>query len=351
MSARMRLWWFAAVAFVAMFGIGDLLIWIGQSPSWWAQDFVTYDAARRLVDGGALYADPKFLYPPLASLLGIPFLVFDRFSASLVLAAGKIVLAAVCVLWLTPTWKATYRVLAVAGLVSSLPFLHDLMLGNTNVLVVAAMVPAIFGRSNPRNGILLGLAAAAFAKPLTIPVLLWLLIWRRDTFVGAFVAGAVGSAVGVAVFGLGAYGDWIAAVRAGSVWLSTPFVGNHGVTAIFPALWPPVAAVTAVMLALVLARGGPRTGLVWAMTSGILLVSYAGTYSALPIALVLPAIGPLAPMLVLVIVATSPIGTTIPLPFYAAGILLASFAARERRGASGAVGISTSVVLERPTSA
>ena len=192
MSARLRLGWFAAIAFVAIFGLGNLAIWIGESirgPSWWAIDFTTYDAARRVVDGAALYTDPKYLYPPLGSLLGIPFLALDRFTASLVLAAGKFFLAAVCVLWLTPSWRAPGRALAFVGLVTSLPFLHDLMLGNTNVLVVAAMVPALFGRSHPRNGVLLGVAAAAFAKPLMIPVLLWLAIWRRETFVGAVVAG------------------------------------------------------------------------------------------------------------------------------------------------------------------
>ena len=332
MSVRMRLWWFGAVAFVAMFGIGELAIWIGQSPSWWAEDLVIYDAARRVVGGQALYADPKFFYPPVATLLGIPFLVLDRFGASLVLAAGKILLAAGCVLWLTTSWRAADRALAFVGLVTSLPFLHDLMLGNTNVLVVGAMAAAVVGRSHPWNGVLLGLAAAAFAKPLMIPVLLWLLVRRRETFVGAVAAGAVGSAVGVAVFGLGAYGDWIEGVRAGSIWLSTPFAGNHGVTAILPALWPPVAAITAVLLILVLANGGPRTGLVWALASGILLVPYAGTYSALPIALALRAIGPLAPTLAFVIVAISPIATTIPLPFYAAGILLASLTLHEPAG-------------------
>ena len=352
MSARMRLGWFAAVVFVTVFGLGNLAIWIGESlrgPSWWAIDFVTYDAARRVVDGAALYEDPKYLYPPLASLLGIPLLALDRFSASVVLAAGKVLLAALGVLWLTPNWRATSRALAFVGLVASLPFLHDLMLANTNVLVVAAMVPALFGRSLPRNGVLLGVAAAAFAKPLMIPVLLWLAIWRRQTFVGAVVAGAIGSAVALAVFGPSSYTDWVAAVGVGSTWLSVPFAGNHGVTALAPTLWPPVAAVAAVMLALVLARGGPRTGLLWALASGILLAPYVGTYGALPIAIALPAIGPLAPVLALVIVAASPIATTHPLPFYAAGIMLASLALRERRAASESVGLPATASWEPPT--
>jgi Glycosyltransferase family 87 len=342
MSARMRLGWFAAVVFVVLFGLGELAGWIGESlrgPSWWAIDFVTYDAARRVADGAALYADPKYLYPPLASLLGIPFLLVDRFSASLILAAVKILLAAYSVMWLTPGWTVGSRALAMVTLVTSLPFLHDLMLANTNVLLVAAMVPAMFGQSRPRNGVLLGLATAAFAKPLVIPVVLWLAIWRRGSFVGAAIAGAAGSVLAAVVLGPGSYADWVASVRAGSVWLSEPFIGNHGVTALSPALWAPIAAVTAIATLGVLAMRGPRVGLVWAAASGILLAPYAGTYGALPVVLALPAIGPLAPVLALVIVAISPIATTHPLPFYAAGIMLASLALRERGAAGTSVGL------------
>jgi hypothetical protein len=90
-----------------------------------------------------------------------------------------------------------------------------------------------------------------------------------------------------------------------------------------------VAVVTAVGLVLVLARRGPDVGLVWAVTSGILLAPYAGTYSALPIAVALPVIGPRAPWLALGIVALSPIATTHPLPFYAAAILLAVLTLRD----------------------
>jgi alkylation response protein AidB-like acyl-CoA dehydrogenase len=77
----------------------------------------------------------------------------------------------------------------------------------------------------------------------------------------------------------------------------------------------------------------------WAAASGILLAPYAGTYSALPIALALPAIGPLAPALALVIVAISPIATTTPLPFYAAGMMLAALALHEPRAPSDALGL------------
>ncbi|MBI3747969.1 MAG: DUF2029 domain-containing protein, partial [Chloroflexi bacterium] len=226
----------------------------------------------------------------------------------------------------------------------------DFMLGNTNVLVVASMVPAVFGRSRVRNGLLVGLATAAFGKPLMIPVLLWLAIWRRSTFAGAMVAGAVATAIGVGVFGPGSYRDWVTAVGARSSFLSTPFAGNHGVTALAPAAWVPVATLVAVLLLIVLVRRGPGTGLVWALASGVLLAPYAGTYAALPIVLTLPFVGSMSPMLALAMVAVSPVATTIPLPLYAGGILVAVLALREPRAGANASWSPAGIARQPPVS-
>jgi hypothetical protein len=347
MSERARLAWFAAVAFVAIVGIGNLLMWIQQSvegPNWWGLDVVSIDAARRLAEGAALYADPKYLYPPLAAVVAYPLMPLDDWTASVVIAVSKVLVAVACVSWLTPSWRAGDRLLAVIGLVFSLPFLHDVFLGQTNVYLVGAMVPAVFGAPRARNGVLLGFVAAAFGKPLIIPVLLWLAVWRRPAFIGAAITGLAATACAIAVTGAGAYEEWVAAVPIGSMGrLSTPFAGNHGVTSIAPELAVPVALITALGLVLVLWRRGPRVALAWAVTSGILLAPYAGTYAALPIALALPAIGPLAPAFALAIVATSPIGTTLPLPFYAAAILVISLTLREpilHSRAVGSVGLS-----------
>ena len=257
---------------------------------------------------------------------------------SLLYAALKVALAVVAVRALTPGWRPLDRLLAIVGLVCSLPFLHDVMLGNANVLLVGAMAVGVFGRPTPRSGLLLGLAVAVFAKPFMAPVLLWLLVFRRPVFAGALAAGLAATAAGVLLAGPSVYVAWASALAAGSRY-AEPFAGNHGVTALAPELWAPVAAITGVGLLLVLWRRGPRTGLVWAAASGILLAPYVGTYGALPIAVALPAIGPLAPALALVIVAVSPIATTHPLPFYAAGIMLASLALREGWAAGEDVGL------------
>jgi Glycosyltransferase family 87 len=342
MSARMRLAWFAAVVFVAIFGLGELAGWITESlrgPSWWAIDLqLVLDAGTRFGSGQALYTDPKFLYPPLAAVLERPLALLDPFAISLLYAALKVVVAVIAVRAMTPGWRPPNRALAVVGLIFSLPFLHDVMLGNANVLLVGAMAVAVFAPPTPRSGLLLGVATAVFAKPFLAPVLLWLFVFRRPVFAGTVVAGLATTAAGMLIAGPSAYVAWTSALVAGGQY-AEPFAGNHGVTALAPSLWAPVAAVTAALLVLVVARRGARVGLIWVAASGILLAPYVGTYGALPLVLALPAVGPLAPVLALVIVAISPIATTHPLPFYAAGIMLASLALRERRAAGTSVGL------------
>ena len=341
MSERLRLASFAAVVFVSLFGAGEFAGWIRESlhgPNWWATDLdLVLRAGERLASAQPLYADPTFLYPPLAAILAAPLSVLDPFALSLAYVALKLGLTIVAVWVLTSGWELRDRGLVLTGLILSLPFLHDVFLGNANVLLVGAIVMAAHGRPTARSGVALGLVTAVFAKPLVIPVLVWLLVFRRKVFVGVVAAGLTATAAGLLATGPPAYLAWASALVGGGRF-AAPFAGNHGVTALMPELWAPVAVVTAIGLVLVLARRGPQVGLIWAVTSGILLAPYAGTYSALPIAVALPVIGPRAPWLALAIVAVSPIVTTHPLPFYAAGILLAALTLRDAPDAGSSRG-------------
>ena len=92
-------------------------------------------------------------------------------------------------------------------------------------------------------------------------------------------------------------------------------------SALLPDLWLAVAAIVAVAFVVVLRRRGEGTGLVWAATAGILVAPYAGTYSALTIAVAMPFLAAVAPWFALAILAISPIATGYALPIYAAAIL------------------------------
>jgi len=338
-SAALRLSWFGAVVFVAVFGAGAFASWIVESvrgQSWWAIDLtLVLDAARRLGAGEPLYADPKFLYPPLAAVVATPLLAVDGFALSLVYAALKAILAVAGVVALTARRRPADRALATVALVLSLPFLHDVFLGNANVVLVATMGLAAFGPNRARHGILLGLAAAIVAKPFLVPFGLWLLVARRRVLAGTLASGTAATVLGAALTGIPAYADWVRALVAGGRY-AAPFAGNHGVTALWPAAWGPVAAVTAIALVVVLLRARPPVPLVWAATAGILLAPYAGTYSALPIALAMPSLVALSPGFAVAIVAVSPLATTHPLPFYAAAIMLGSLVLGRRARASEA---------------
>lgn len=328
-----RLAWFATAVFVIVFGVGEFVRWVVNGwagNDWWGIDLhLIVDAGGRWIAGESMYANPAFLYPPLAALAGAPLTVVDFDWLSVAYALLKIGTASGAVVKLTPGWSAPARAVAAATLVCCLPFMHDLMLGNANVVLVGAMAVAMLGPARPRSGILLGVAAALFAKPLVLPVLLWLLVWRRSVLMATVVTGLVATGVGVLLAGPGAYVAWISALEQGTRF-AVPFAGNHGITAIVPQLWLPVAIATFVGLVVVLMRRGPLTGITWAATSGLLLAPYAGTYAALPIALAMPGIGRLAPTMALIIVAVSPAATTIPLPIYAGAILIASLFLSER---------------------
>ena len=334
LTPRRRLAWFAVMAFVAIFGVGEFARWVfidpAGGPGWWGIDLrLVVDAGGRLSAGQPIYADPRFLYPPFAAIVATFLARLDFMAVSIVYAGLKIVIAVVAVASIAREASRVARVAAVLMLILSLPFLHDVMLGNANVLLVGAMVPAMLARDRARNGVLLGLATAAFAKPLVIPVLLWLLVWRRRTLLGTVLTGLAATAAAALVAGPDAYLDW-AKTLLGGTRFAVPFAGNHGVTALVPELWLPVAAVTTVGLLLVLARRSERTGLTWAATAGILIAPYAGTYSALPVALATPGLLQTAPTFTLAMVALATVATGFALPFYAAAILVAALTVSER---------------------
>ena len=72
------------------------------------------------------------------------------------------------------------------------------------------------------------------------------------------------------------------------------------------------------------------TGITWASTVGLLIAPYAGTYSALPIALAMPGVARVAPRVALLVAAIAPIATGHLLPVYAGLIILWSLLPGDR---------------------
>jgi hypothetical protein len=331
-SPRWRLAWFAAVAFIAMFGVASFLIWnVTATSSWWAQDlYLLLDAGQRVAAGQPVYADPMYLYPPAAAVVAASVAWVDPFVSSLVYALVKVGLVVALVGHLTRRWPAWPRALAVIGVATCLPFVHDLMLGNANTLFVAAACVAIFAADRPRSGIALGVLTALFAKPLLLPMVLLVIVRRRRTAIGTVGSAGAVTLFGVLVTGPAAYLTWLDALRAGARF-AAPFAGNHGLTAVAPELWLPVAAVVGIGTLAIVVFGSWETAVTWAVASGVLLAPYAGTVAALPILLALPLLGPSMPAFVLAIAALSPVGTTYLLPLFVMLVLLGSLRLVGRR--------------------
>ncbi len=190
------------------------------------------------------------------------------FVVSLAYAAIKVVLGAVAAVAFTSRRHPGDRVLVFVALVLSLPFLHDVFLGNGNVILVAAMALAAFGPNRARIRHPAGDRRSHLRQAVPAPVRALALgeaprghsrePWRR-----ALRA----TLIGVLVAGVATYADWVTALVAGGRF-AAPFAGNHGISALWPTAWVPVAAVTALAFLVVLYRARPAVSLVWAADRG-----------------------------------------------------------------------------------
>jgi hypothetical protein len=303
-----------------------------------AEDWRAYaEAADSLRSGAPLYAWTTFpdirsyglhayLYPPpLAAIWAI-----GLSAPSFVVV--KVVAFAVAI-WLlarslgAPTLIAA--AIAVAGVTSS-PAIHDLALGNVMLLFGAAVA---FALASPGwlGSSALGAVCAIALKPAIGPFVLWLVVRRRSSFAKAFVAGLVTTAVFAVVVGPGRYFEYIQALPKTAV-LAAPFTGNLGLAAISP-----VAAVVGIVLAYVWTIAAaallderraaivalsmtqlaqPTIGLNYAvlLIPALVLLGAIDRRIALALAVLLPFVVILSPILAAVLLATAAtIGERLPL--------------------------------------
>ena len=263
---------------------------------WWGMDTDRLlVATHHWLNGQALYGDHEFLYSPVAVVMGWPAALIPRDYSLLVLALVKVLLTIAVTRWVAPgSW------LAVVLVLSYLPFINDMALGNVMVPMTAAMAISTFGQDKPRSGIALGLVAAAAPKPLLAPYFIWLLFRRSRSALGAIATGAAVSLIALVLTGPTAYFDWVRNLVSGTSLIS-PFVGNFGVSAYLPGLALPImVAITALTLLFVL-RADENRSLVWALAAAILASPYGGPYLTLPLLLALPLIRPWARVYALVL--------------------------------------------------
>jgi hypothetical protein len=235
------------------------------------------DAASALLHG-SFGSVPDYLYSPLASALTVPALLVP---SGVAIAAWFVVKLAILLVGAAITTRglATVdRVLVAVVLVTFLPILYDLEVGNVTVFVLAGIALVAWNRDRFATGILLGLILATAPKPQLIPVLLWMVIANRRALVGAVATAVSATLVGIAIAGTSAYVTWFGILRAPGYLTAGPVINL--------AIWPQPPVVVAVALvgclvAFVLAvRRGYWPGLLAAMCLGLLLAPYTLIYGA-----------------------------------------------------------------------
>lgn len=227
-------------------------------------------AGARWTNGESIYADPSYLYSPLAAIVVSPAALLPTISRIL-----WIVLKCVVIAWVG--WTLNGRHGAVQALFF-VPFISDLHLGNANAILVGAMMLAL--RDRYSSGIPLGIASAAIPKPFLLPFMIWLCAKRKQSAVGVVMAGIISTALGIMVAGPSTYVSWLVTLQdAGR--FAAPSVWNQGLTGVAPQVAFPVAVASIIGLLLALRLASERESLAWAIAAGILAAPYAGTLSAL----------------------------------------------------------------------
>ena len=206
-----------------------VLIGLGTIAIWWPLAWVNLDgdrmveASRVFLDGGDPYGILGYLYSPLAPMLTAPLTVVPFGLVLLLLFKVEVVAGY--------TWVRFGPMLAVAVLLSP-PIFSDLVLGNVNLLLVAAAMWMI-SKDEFLPGAVSGVLFAAFPKPMLLPLLLWVLVFRRRASLGWIAGLSVSTSIAMMVAGPDRYDEYIRLLlRGGDV--GSNFVGSAGLSSFSP---------------------------------------------------------------------------------------------------------------------
>lgn len=268
---------FAVAVLNSILGIAIAFV---LGPQIYGTDANTYrTCAQSVVDG----ADCGFLYPPLAALAARPLTWVDPSTAAIVMTLIGIAILVAGVALETRGRAVVDRVLVFVAAITFAPVVYELILGQVTLLIAAAMYPVVRRDDAVRNGIPLAIALALAPKPLLLPVLFWMLVWRRRALGGTLATAVALTFLGVVLAGPDRYQSWLSVLTT---------IGGQSAAGTFAlllngnySLWPltlltmPLAVVVSVATVWTILRDGPR-GFVAAILAGLLLAPYTGLYAA-----------------------------------------------------------------------
>jgi len=225
-----------------------------------------------------------FLYSPLMALAARPLTWVSPTAAILIMSliGAAIVLTGVA---LDTRGRALVdRVLIGIAVFTFAPVVYELLLGQTTLLIAATLYPVARRQDGFRNGVPFGVALALAPKPLLLPVLFWMLIWRRRALTATILTAAILTGIGIAVVGFDQYRSWFMVLTgagrdtvSGTFVLSGDAVGNRSLWPLTPVNFVVACAVIVVTVSAIF-RDAAR-GFVAALFAGLLLAPYSLLYA------------------------------------------------------------------------
>jgi hypothetical protein len=225
-----------------------------------------------------------FLYSPLMALAARPLTWVSATAAIMImsLVGGAILLTGVA---LETRGRALVdRVLIGISVFTFAPVVYELLLGQTTLLIAATLYPIARRQDGFQNGILFGVALALAPKPLLLPVLVWMLVWRRRALTATILTASILTAIGIAVLGFEQYRSWLMVLTgagresvSGTFVLSGDAVGNRSLWPLSPVTFV-VACLVVVVTAWAIVRDSAR-GFVASLFAGLLLAPYSLLYA------------------------------------------------------------------------
>jgi hypothetical protein len=212
------------------------------------------------------------------------------------------------------------RVLVAVAAIAFVPTLHDLLLGNVSILITAAVALVAWSGDGYLSGVPLGLVLATVPKPALIPILIWMLLFRRRALMSAVGSAAILSAVSLVILGASTYSAWFQ-VLLHPYYLGTNQTGNLALGAMLPSFlaWPLIAAT--VIATIVALRRGEAPGFIACLCAGLLIAPYTMAYGAVLLLLAVRPLARVAPMPTFMLAATGSVGVIIFLPIWVGAIL------------------------------
>ena len=222
------------------------------------------------------------LYSPLMELAARPLTWVSPTTAMVIMTLVGAVIVVAGVTLETVGRARVDRILILIAVLTFAPVVHELLLGQTTLPIAATLYLVARRPDRMRHGIPFGIALALAPKPLLLPILLWMLVWRRQAFTGALLTAVAMTAVGLLALGMDQYRDWIAVLAGagGATIAGTLSLWERGNFSLWPMdLVSIVIACAVVGASLWAILRDPERGFVAALLAGLLLAPYSQLYA------------------------------------------------------------------------